>query len=196
MSVNDYYSMMVNLISEQIRGIYFSDIILLILVALLCLVIAKAVLMKTGQKVTKSQMILTFCTICYAGVILMITLFRREGGSRSGNISIHLNLGSIRGGWYMVKQAVYSILNVILFVPWGFLLRLKRPGDKQIKAFLMVTITGFLTSFTIEFFQLVTKRGIFEITDLVTNVSGTMIGAVIASIVMAILGIIRRDREK
>ena len=187
--------MIITLISEQLRGIYVRDLILLVLVALLFIVIAKAVLLKKGKEVSKMQLFLTFCTICYAGVLLMITILRRESGSRSGDISIHLNLGSIRGGWYSVKQAAYSILNVILFVPWGFLLRLKRPGDGHIKAFIMTALTGFLTSFTIEFFQLATKRGIFEVTDLVTNVSGTMIGAVAAAIIIAITTGRKQDKE-
>lgn len=184
-----------NLIAEQLRGIYVRDLILLVLIALLCLVLTKAVLMKKGRKVSRAQMLLTFCTVAYAGVLLLITIFRRESGSRSGNISLHLNLGSLKGSWYGAKQAAYSILNVMLFVPWGFLLRLKRQDDGHLKAFIMTTLTGFLTSFTIEFFQLATKRGIFEVTDLVTNVTGTIIGAICACIVMAITYKYRRVNE-
>ncbi|WP_051545461.1 VanZ family protein [Butyrivibrio sp. MC2021] len=193
--MNDYYEMVKNLISEQLRGIYVRDLILLVLVALLVIVIVKALMLKKGKEVSKGQLILTFCTICYAGVLLMITIFRRESGSRTGNISIHLNLGSIRGGWYRVKQAAYSILNVLLFVPWGFLLRLKRFNDGHVRAFFMTALTGFLTSFTIEFFQLATKRGIFEVTDLVTNVSGTVIGAIMATVVIAIAALKKQDKK-
>lgn len=194
--MSDYFEMFRNLIAEQLRGIYVRDLILLVLVSLLLLVIAKAVLLKKGKEVSRMQMLITFCTICYAGVLLMITILRRESGSRSGNISINLNLGSIRGGWYRVKQAAYSILNVCLFVPWGFLLRLKRPDDGHVKAFIMTALTGFLTSFTIEFFQLATKRGIFEVTDLVTNVSGTIIGAILATIVMAVVALRKQDKKR
>lgn len=182
--MKDYWNLFVTLITEQTRGIYVRDILLLILVALLFLVIFKAVKLKRGTQVTKQQMVLTFWTLFYAGVLLLITIFRRESGSRSGNIEIRLNLGSLSGGWYRVKQAAYSILNVVLFVPWGFLLRFKRREDGVIKGVFMTALVGFLTSFTIECFQFATRRGIFEITDLVTNVSGTIIGAVIASLVI------------
>ena len=182
--MRDYLDMFFKLIEEQTRGIYVRDIIIIILVALLLLVIAKAVMLIKGEDISRTHMLLTFWSIVYAGLLLLITFFRRESGSRGGEIQIRLNLGSLTGGWYMIKQAAYSILNVILFIPWGFLLRFKRIEDGFIKAVFMTMLMGFLTSFTIELFQLITKRGIFEITDLVTNVSGTVIGAVIASAII------------
>ena len=59
----------------------------------------------------------------------------------------------------------------------------------------MTVLTGFLTSFTIEFFQLTTKRGIFEVTDLVTNVSGTAIGAITAAIFIGIAAGRKQDKN-
>lgn len=194
--MRDYWDLFIKLIGEQTRGIYLRDILLVSLVALLLLVLSKAVMLRRGTEVSRRQLLLTFWTVFYAGVLLLITIFRRESGSRSGNIEIRLNLGSLTGGWYRVKQAAYSILNVILFVPWGFLLRLKRGEDSFFKSVFMTALIGFLTSFTIECFQLVTKRGVFEITDLVTNVSGTVIGAVMASVALDIFSNKEKQEER
>ncbi len=60
-------------------------------------------------------------------------------------------------------------LNVLLFVPFGFLLHL--PPRRAI-------IIGFLFSFAIEIIQLVTRLGMFETDDLMTNTLGTWIGTV------------------
>ena len=194
--MKEYLDLFMSLIGEQTRGIYIRDIIMVILVALLLLVISKAVMLKKGEVISRSQMILTFWILFYAGLLLLITIFRRKAGSRAGDVHIRLNLGSLRGGWYMIKQAAYSILNVVLFVPWGFLLRFKRSEDGFFKAIVMTALVGFLTSFTIEFFQYETRRGIFEITDLVTNVSGTVIGALIASVILFSTKKQDRDNEQ
>ncbi len=191
----DYVDLFVKLISEQTKGIYVADLILILLFATLLMVVAKALVLKKGSEVSQKQMLLTFCTMVYAGILLLITILRRDAGSRTGEIKIHLELGSLTGGWYRVKQAAYSLLNVALFVPWGFLLRLKRKNDSHIKAVIMTGLIGFLTSFTIEFFQLATKRGVFEMTDLFTNISGTLIGAVLASIVIVIYTRLKQDND-
>ena len=43
----------------------------------------------------------------------------------------------------------------------------------------MVCSASFLTSFTIETLQLITGRGYFELTDMITNVSGGLLGVLI-----------------
>lgn len=60
-------------------------------------------------------------------------------------------------------------LNVLLFVPFGFLLHL--PPRKTV-------FFGFLFSLTIEVIQLVTRLGMFETDDLMTNTLGAWLGTV------------------
>ena len=61
-------------------------------------------------------------------------------------------------------------LNVLLFIPFGFLLRL--PPWKSL-------MIGFLFSLAIEIAQLISGLGMFETDDLLTNTLGTWIGTVI-----------------
>ncbi len=174
------------IIAEQFKGIYLRDLIMIILVALLFVLVIRAARLKAGKDMTMSQSLLTFMTVAYAGALLLITIFRRASGSRSGQINTYVYFGSLRGGWFSTKLAVYSILNVILFVPWGFLLELMRSKEHIAKAFLLTVLTGFLTTFFIEIVQYVTGRGVFEMTDIVTNVTGTAIGAILAFVVTKI----------
>lgn len=154
-----------------------------------------AVQLKRGKKLSQAQIQLGFLIFAYAGILLLITIFRRPAGSRAQLVHAYINLGTFKGKFLSLKQTFYSILNVLLFVPWGFLLRLKRREEGFIKAVMMTSLTGFLTSFVIEVIQYDTGRGYFELTDLVTNVFGTLLGAILASVVIEINRIYKQERE-
>ena len=190
-----YIDQLFVLISEQTRGITLSDILIVILVAALLTLLTFAVQLKRGKEISKEQIQLSFLIFAYAGILLLITVFRRPAGSRAQLVRADINLGSYKGKFISLKQFIYSILNVLLFVPWGFFIRLKRREEGFIKAVVMTGLTGFLTSFAIETIQYDTGRGYFELTDLVTNVSGTLLGAILASIVILIYRIFKQERE-
>ena len=72
-----------------------------------------------------------------------------------------------------------TFANVLLFVPYGFLLR--SCGDMKLSK---AVLTGFLTSFAIEFAQpLLSSFRICDISDVITNTAGTLIGALAAHII-------------
>lgn len=73
---------------------------------------------------------------------------------------------------YLWEVTSVNILNVVMFLPVGFLLKLGYPqiGWKQ------VLILGLVFSASIELSQFVFKRGLCEIDDLIHNVVGCMIG--------------------
>ena len=183
------------LITEQTKGIYLSDILLVVLIALFVFLLIKVISLKTGKTMTRSKSIYIICTLIYAGILALITVFRRQPGSRVGTVHMYLDFGTLKGGWFSSRQAVYSVLNVLLFVPWGFFLRLGRKNDGFIKAVILTGLEGFLTSFCIEIIQVATSRGMFELTDLVTNITGTVIGAVLASIVIVISKKMKQDKQ-
>lgn len=64
-----------------------------------------------------------------------------------------------------------SVLNMLLFVPFGYLLL----QLKQLKWYQVVGL-GFLTSLLIETCQLVFRFGVFELDDLVKNTMGAGLG--------------------
>lgn len=63
------------------------------------------------------------------------------------------------------------LLNVALFLPLGFLLRFCRRVD-----FKMMAIVGCVLSIVIELLQLITRRGLFEVDDIIHNTLGCVLG--------------------
>ncbi|MCM3068366.1 VanZ family protein [Priestia flexa] len=70
------------------------------------------------------------------------------------------------------------LLNICLFVPFGFLITFKIQNK-----LLKVTLLGFLLSFLMEFLQYVVPRGrIADINDIITNSLGVIIGYLLAKL--------------
>lgn len=104
----------------------------------------------------------------YLSVMLMITFLSRESGSGQG---MDLQLFSTWG--INDRNNAYVVENVLLFIPYGFLgAWVRRP----MRRFFGCAFLGAATSLGIEFLQLVTKRGFFQVDDILTNTLGTVIG--------------------
>lgn len=101
-------------------------------------------------------------------MILMITFWSRESGSRKG---MDLELFSTWG--INRRNNAYVIENVLLFVPYGILCPLAFRYAEKFRRCLMA---GALTSVSIELLQLATGRGFFQIDDILTNILGTAAG--------------------
>lgn len=188
----DFAELFKYIILEQIRGIYFVDILfVMVLAALIIIVPGYVIHVKKGTSVNK--LLLVYLTVVYFCVMLMITIARREAGSKAGTIYTQLNLGINLQGIYSRRQIMYSLLNFALFVPWGILLGLYRVRQNMVRMILMTTITGFVTSFIIEIIQNITRTGSFEVTDIFTNVTGTFFGALCVGIAMLITRRMTKD---
>ena len=85
-----------------------------------------------------------------------------------------------------------SVLNMILFIPFGYLLptliaaycdggnRKKKHVEKQMHTSWWIVVgSGFLFSLISETSQLLFKFGVFEVDDLVKNTMGTVVGYII-----------------
>ncbi len=178
---------------EQTRGIYYSDVLLVLLIAAFVAIVPGYILhIKHGLSV--KRIILIFLTLFYGGIILLLTVFRREAGSKSMEIYTYLNLGMTRRGIYSRSQVIYSMMNLVLFVPWGIIMGLYRENQNPVRIIIMSTLIGFITSFTIELTQLITGTGRFEVTDLFTNVAGCFIGAIFVSVYVIIRGWKKNDK--
>lgn len=108
------------------------------------------------------------CLAMYVAVMLVITCFSRESGSRVG---LDLELFSTWG--INKRNNAYVVENVLLFIPYGFALAW---ADVRQRNFFRNLLTGALTSLAIESMQLVTGRGFFQIDDILTNILGTILG--------------------
>ncbi len=89
--------------------------------------------------------------------------------------------------WEAIKKSHYgavahaSLMNLLLFVPLGYLL----PQFKEIRftrelRWWQTLIIAFAVSLTIELLQLVLHRGTFQLDDLVRNTEGGVVGFVLA----------------
>lgn len=73
---------------------------------------------------------------------------------------------------YFIEASAVNVLNIVLFVPLGLLLGLGFRGMTWKTVFLV----GLGISFSIELFQFLIKRGLFETDDLIHNLIGCMFG--------------------
>ena len=105
----------------------------------------------------------------YLMIILVITFFSREEGSRSR--AMDLELFSTFG--INARNNVFVVENVLLFIPYGFVCPWAFPW---LRGFLRNAFAAFVTSLGVETIQLITRRGYFQVDDIMTNVLGAMIG--------------------
>ncbi|WP_294554222.1 VanZ family protein [uncultured Bacteroides sp.] len=105
-------------------------------------------------------------------VILYCTVIVREQGNEYQTVLIPF--GSIKQmmevdypshGQYILKEI---LINIALLMPVGFFYSLEK--------FLKAAIIGFGISLCIETLQLATKRGVFEVDDLIYNTIGFVVG--------------------
>lgn len=82
--------------------------------------------------------------------------------------------------FYYDKETTFHlkeiIENILIFIPLGLLLKMKDLSSQKI--FLL----GFLLSFTYEFLQYIFSIGVSDITDIITNTIGAILGSLVYSI--------------
>jgi glycopeptide antibiotics resistance protein len=141
---------------------------------------------KFRKKAGKNPLpIISYASVfAYFVVILCITFFCREPGSRKG---IDLELFSTWG--INARNNAFVVENIILFIPYGFLSAWALPWVRE----LAVGCFWFLcTSVGIECLQLVTQRGYFQVDDILTNVIGGFGGLFLFSCCLTCSKIIKK----
>lgn len=121
----------------------------------------------------------------YLMIILVITFFSREDGSRVG---MDLELFSTWGT--NARNHAFVVENVLLFIPYGFICPWAFP---RLRESFRNAFAAFVTSFGVETIQLITGRGYFQVDDILTNVLGGMIGYVLFQILYRMLRRFRRQ---
>ena len=119
----------------------------------------------------------------YLMIILVITFFSREDGSR--NRAMDLELFSTWG--INTRNNAFVVENVLLFIPYGFACPWAFPW---LRGFFRNIFAAFVTSLGVETFQLITGRGYFQIDDILTNVLGGIIGLLLSFSVVEIYSLI------
>ncbi len=173
-----------SILLRETQGIdIYSQLILLLVETVLVLV--PGMILYKKNKITIKKLLYIYLMVVYLGIMLSITIFRRPVGSRAGIVNLYINLGfGLRGNTPSLVGASFSVLNILLFVPWGMIIYQFIQKRRRLTGVLKTTLIGTLTSVGIECLQLITGTGMFELTDMVTNTAGAFIGAVFISILL------------
>ena len=122
----------------------------------------------------------------YVFILLYRTVIGRE--------PIYDPLSEVWQGWTISRRRWtgldYQVIgNILMFIPFGALLLLgfEKLSASTKKAIVCAAAVSFGYSLFIETLQLVTKRGTFQISDLVFNTAGGTIGAIIYIIIKHII---------
>ena len=182
---NKNLHIIIQLFMQEIEGVHIENQLLLLIIESLVVFLAWVVLRK--RNIPLYKYILGFLFLAYSGIVMSITVFRRPVGSREGIVHLFVYLGfGLRTGDPSLRVSAYSVLNILLFVPLGILVYLKSNKDNSLKCIALCTFMGAFISLLIECTQLITGRGMFEITDILTNASGSLIGAILMAVVIGI----------
>lgn len=113
-------------------------------------------------------------------------------------IDVNIGIYANQTPWYKNLQWVplltadvpSFLLNVVLFMPLGFLLPLLKPSVNSIRK---AVRTGLMFSFTIEILQLVIRITLgngrsTDINDLIANTAGSVLGFVILGLLIRVIG--------
>ena len=115
----------------------------------------------------------------YVILILIVSIFSREPGSRVG---VSLILGET---WTREWQGrAYAVENILLYIPFGMLgmgvnYYTRRRG-------IYVVLAGLLLSLAVEVAQYVTQMGYFQVDDLITNTLGTLLAVILCKFIQLI----------
>ena len=130
-------------------------------------------ILKGKKTISRKNMLLYGISICYA-IIVFGAVFLSRGGSYYGVANLHL-FNSYREAYHKMEISLFRniILNILLFMPFGFLLPIY---SKKLRKIYKIVSIGFLVTLLIETIQYITKIGIFEIDDIFDNTMGVLIG--------------------
>ena len=130
-------------------------------------------LWKTGRIKLRTAVLVPAFVTCTA-FILTLTVFERASGRKAlyALQPFWSYKAIVEGSGYLIAE---NFWNVVLFVPFSFLLGLIFPKQKH----WLWVLTGFLLSFAIELIQLVSHRGLCEFDDVFHNTLGALFGGLL-----------------
>ena len=115
--------------------------------------------------------------IMYTLFVLYKTVFSRKQGDYPINLNLGWSYRAMMNGSPGMFSQIY--LNIMLFIPigiFGGILFL----NKNKKSYMLPVAFGLILTIIVESFQLIFRRGTFELDDILNNVIGTIIGMMIA----------------
>ena len=182
------------IIRQQLHGITVHTLVTLsIIVGLIFGVIflARRVIVKKHSSF--ATILLLIVGTIYLCVLFYITLGSRELGSRDAVRLIPFSSIIKDNGSLNLFAFVLMMLNIILFVPYGFLRTCLQGKSSSRWSFVIVFFESLFLSTMIEVIQRITKLGYFELEDIICNTVGGIMGWIMASVMIYVY---RRYQEK
>ena len=132
----------------------------------------------TGKRITILREIIIQLAVMYGIFIVDMTVLSRTV------VYDDLFVANAIASGQNQEQKAAGFLNILFFVPWGFILVFVQKSSYMWKRVLMAACYSFLTSLAVELCQLITKRGYFEFNDLEMNLAGGLVGAMLALLII------------
>ena len=132
----------------------------------------------------KLKFVLWCLFIFYIEALLWITFFSREPGSRRA-----IDMTFLYTWGYTAQEHAFFIENIILFVPFGFMMPCI---FRMFRKMLVCVMGGFIFSVMIEVVQYITQRGYSQLDDVVTNTAGALAGWIVWALIAGIIYMIKR----
>lgn len=126
------------------------------------------ILLGLGMKVSKPFK--TILWIAYLGTVFLL-LFARKSNSSGYNLDPFYIVHELHG----LRNKIYFVGNIVFFIPFGYLFR-------KLNFFIMIFVS-LCMEFTIEMMQHITRRGYFDVCDIMVNMSGILFGYIVYHII-------------
>ena len=163
---------------ELFFRLFNPDIPWLVMASISAILVVASIGIWHRAKENRFRKIIYIFTACYVFIILYLTIFERKpGDDYMINLVPFWSYEAIRDG--LIEVLYEKLYNIILFIPYGFLLKYSFVKHR----FKKVIATGIGTSMLVEIMQLITKTGMCETDDVIHNSTGLMVGYVVALLV-------------
>jgi glycopeptide antibiotics resistance protein len=138
-------------------------------------------LLSVKLRVTKPAQ--TVLWIAYLGTIFLL-LFARKTNYGGVNLDPFKIIDELHG----MRAKIYFVGNILFFMPFGYLFR-------KLNFFIMLLVS-LCMEFTIEMSQHITRRGMFDVCDIMINMTGIVAGYIIVHIIRVVLRSKERSRRR
>ncbi len=149
------------------------------------------ILKKKREKPTKRTMFAEFVLVGWVVMFIYVTQIMSFGngmGERMNLLPLRQFITAFRYGSNNANGVWQFLLNIIMFVPLGFLLPIV---FKKLRSWHGILIVSLAFTVATELFQLITYRGT-DIDDVIANTVGGLCGFALYLIVVGLVNIIRR----
>ncbi|UQZ34377.1 hypothetical protein C2I18_13130 [Paenibacillus sp. PK3_47] len=129
---------------------------------------------KGGQRrLPLKKCITALLLIMWFGIVMVLTTFSR-GQNFEGWVNFRLFSGYL-SAWHQWSLSEFQLIifNMLMFMPLGFLIPLL---GMRTRRFTRVLLTSLFVTIGIELFQMISRRGIFELDDILHNTIGSIAG--------------------